>query len=293
VRILLAALTLTRPRARARGRPLPRCGRGISGALTALTFGLAAAGAGEVELPAVEVEGTAFKVTTSDGRVLRSPDLVGAVLTIARGDEPTRLRIDAVERDPVARRGEVWLHDLSLQAADGSWQKLCQPAADGRRQGFPLAGRSHPADGHFEMAEAGVFELTCTSGAEGKCVRFGYLPWAGEPEFALYNACLHMVRADYCGDGTPHTRDGVPIDPYDKLGIRTRALAAGMEFEAAWGADGAVCARRVRVPEVYSLDALRAECPRLLSEDIGEGCTEARASQNPAALLMNRSPKRR
>jgi hypothetical protein len=244
-------------------------------------------------LRSVEVEGTAFKVTMSDGRVLRSPDLVGAVLTIARGGEPVRLRIDAVERDRVARREELWLHDLSVQAADGSWQKLCQPAADGRRQGFPLAGRSHPPGGHFEMAEAGVFELTCTSGAESKCVRFGYLPWTGEQELALYNACLHMVRADYCGDGTPHTRDGTPIDPYDKFGIRTRALSPGMEFEAAWGADGAICVRRVRVPEVYSLDALRAECARLGPEDVGESCTEARVSQNPAALMMNRSPMRR
>jgi hypothetical protein len=245
------------------------------------------------ELPAVEVEGTAFKVTTSDGRVLRSPDLVGAVLTIARDGGPVRLRIDAVERDREARRGEIWLHELSVQAADGSWRQLCQPGTDGRRQGFPLAGRAHPPDGRFEMAEAGVFELTCTSGAEGKCVRFGYQPWAGEQELAVYNACLHMVRADYCGDGTPHTRDGVPIGLYDKFGIRARALMAGMEFEAAWGADGAICVRRVRIPEIYSLDTLRAECPRLSADDIGEGCTEARLSQNPAALLLNRSPKRR
>ena len=283
-------LTLTRPRAVARVHPLPRCGRGVSYAFVCV---LAAAGAGAAELRSVEVEGTAFKVTLADGRVLRSPELVGAVLTIAREGKPARLRIDGVERDRAARRGDIWLHDLSLQAADGSWQKLCQPGPDGRRQGFPLAGRTRSPAGHLEPAEPGVFELTCTSGAEGKCVRFGYLPWNSAQELALYNACLHLVRADYCGDGTPHTGDGVPIDLYDRLGIRKRAPGATtLQFEAAWGPRGAICVRRVRLHELYSLDRLRVECPRLGAEDIGEGCTEARMSQHPAALLINRSPLR-
>src|SRR5687767_1020573 len=101
-----------------------------------VSSGLAAAEA--AELRSVEADGTEFKVMLSDDRVLRSRELVGAVLTIGgarRG--PMRLRIDAVERDPDAKRGEVWLHTLSTQAADGSWQNLCDPGPDGRRQGFP------------------------------------------------------------------------------------------------------------------------------------------------------------
>jgi ADYC domain-containing protein len=155
------------------------------------------------------------------------------------------------------------------------------------------AGRAIAPDGRLEPAEPGVFELACTSGAEGKCVRFGYLPWQGEQELALYNACIHLVRADYCGDGTPHTRDGVLIELYDDLGVRSPSFGAGLEFEAVWGAQGAICVRRARVPELYSLDRLRSECPRLSADDIGEGCSEARMSQTPAAVLANRSPKRR
>jgi hypothetical protein len=32
-------------------------------------------------------------------------------------------------------------------------------------------------DGAMEPTEPGIFEIVCTSGARGKCVRFGYLPW--------------------------------------------------------------------------------------------------------------------
>src|SRR3954464_6851974 len=88
----------------------------------------------------VEADGTEFKALLSDGRTLRSRDLIGATLVIALQGKGVRIRIDAVERDPDARNGIVWLHTLSGQAADGTWQNLCGPGPDGRRQGFPLAG---------------------------------------------------------------------------------------------------------------------------------------------------------
>src|SRR5215471_9259095 len=129
------------------------------------------------ELASIEADATAFKVTMTDGTVLRSSDLVGAELAILTNGRPIPMRIDAVERDPDARRGEVWLHTLSTQTEDGSWRNLCEAGPDGRRQGFPIAGRVRLPDGLFQPAEAGIFELTCTAGAQGKCVRFGYLPW--------------------------------------------------------------------------------------------------------------------
>ena len=78
------------------------------------------------ELLSVEAEGTQFKATMSDGRVLRSPDLVGAQLVIAVAARPILLRIDKVERDPDARFGEVWLHTLATLAENGSWQNACE-----------------------------------------------------------------------------------------------------------------------------------------------------------------------
>ncbi len=160
----------------------------------------------------VEVDGTEFKVTADDGTVLRSPDLVGAVLTIATSGGPLRVRIGAVERDPDARGGPVWLHSFSTPATDGIWQNLCEAGPDGRRQGFPLAFRPRQPDGLMGAAPPGIFELTCTGGARGKCVRFGYRPW-GDGAIERYNACVRMVRADYCGAGEGTTRNGMRPAP--------------------------------------------------------------------------------
>jgi hypothetical protein len=121
------------------------------------------------------VDGTEFKATLADGRVLRSTELVGATLTIPTSDGTMRLRIDAVERDWEAGQAPVWLHSFSTETEDGSWQPLCDPDPDDRRQGFPLAGRGR-SDGTMEPAEPGIFEIVCTSGGRGKCVRFGIFP---------------------------------------------------------------------------------------------------------------------
>src|SRR5262245_27249232 len=186
----------------------------------ALACGLAGpAAAQSASLKSVEVQATEFKVTLTDGRVLRSRDLVGARLVIAMGGQAVRVRIDGVEQDPDAKNGEVLLHTFSAELADGTWQNVCDPGPDGRRQGFPVAGRPRP-DGMLEAAEPGVFELACTSGALGKCIRFGYRPWAFSQGLELrevYNACIRMVRADYCGNGSATTKDGQVIDIYDDV----------------------------------------------------------------------------
>lgn len=238
------------------------------------------------EPKSVEVEGTAFLVTFTSGRTVRSPDIVGATLTISTSRGVLRLRIDSVERDPDAVEGPVWLHNFSVQAADGSWQTMCEAGPDGRRQGFPLSGRPH-TDGRLQAAEPGIFELVCTAGARGKCVRLGYLPWADDAKRDLYNACVRLMRADYCGDGTATTRDGTRIDLYDDHAIQKPTNDPSDSFEAGWTADGAVCVARTRVKENVSLPQLVEACPRL-KDRIGEGCTEESA-RGLGAQLFNRS----
>jgi hypothetical protein len=256
----------------------------------ALACGLAqGAAAQSASLKSVEVQATEFKVTLTDGRVLRSKDLVGARLVIAMGGQALRVRIDGVEPDPDAANGEVWLHTFSAELADGTWQNVCDPGPDGRRQGFPVAGRPR-ADGMLEPAEPGVFELACTSGALGKCIRFGYRPWAFAQGLELrevYNACIRMVRADYCGNGTPTTKDGQSIDIYDDHRIQKPENDPAMDFEAGWSADGAVCVRHVRVKENVSLESLVATCPRL-KDRVGPTCSEETA-RRLGARLFNRS----
>jgi len=248
------------------------------------------------QVKSVDVQGTEFVVTLSDGRALRSRDLIGAVLTTASGDRAMKLRVDSVEPDPgdevasYRAAPSVILHTLSYQGADGQWRNFCDPSASGQRQGFPIAGKARP-DGTIERADPGVFEITCVSGAQGKCVRLGYRPWETLPDGAsmlpVFNACVRLIRADYSGAGQSTTRDGERIDIYDKFGIQTKAADPSLEFEAGWTMDGAVCVRHPRVKENANLTSLSDSVARL-KERVGAACNEETA-RALGAILFNRS----
>lgn len=252
--------------------------------LCALLFGAVATTAAATE-PAsrLAVDGTEFVLYRSDGRVLRSADLVGAELDLGDGRV---LRIDAVRPDPADAR--ILLHRLSQRLADGSWQEACEADREGQHEGFPLPG--HWVDGRYRR-DGAHFALTCTGGAQAKCVRWGYRPWDRAPDGSamedLYEACVHMVRADYCGDGQATTREGMTIDVYDRRGVQQPASGADFQFEAGWAPTGAVCVHHPRVPQNVSLDALAARCPHL-ADALGERCDEAQATAS-GAVLFNRS----
>lgn len=225
------------------------------------------------------VEGTEFVVTQADGGVLRSRDMVGAVLDVTFAGRAVRLRIAAVEPDPEDRSGTIWLHTLESRDAAGSWSNFCSAGPDGRRQGFPLAG-----------GPDGV-ELSCTAGAIAKCVRFGYRRWqeaAGGASLApLHAACVRMVRGDYGGSGEAWTRDGTRIDLYDDVGVQRPDNEPEDSFEAGWSPAGAVCVHHVRVADRTSLKALEARYPALRGRT-GAVCTEEFARAH-GAIVFNRS----
>ena len=208
----------------------------------------------------VAVEGTQFVVTSVDGDVLRSHDLVGEVLRLDVEGEQLLVTIAAV-----GDGGGVVVHDLR---ADG--QPLCMPDPEGRMLGFPVAD------------DAGGWQLTCTSGAVGKCVLAGYRPWDSARMRDLHAACTRMFRADYAGDGETYTRDGTPIAWCDRDGVNPCGDGGAGEFEAAWGVDGATCVARPRFADIITLDEL------VERYDLAE-CSEATAFDDPDALLLNRS----
>ena len=226
----------------------------------------------------ISVEGTEIAVSLGDERRLRSKDLVGAVLRMRFDGQPTEVRIANVEPDPEDRTATVWLHTFEVKQPDGSWNNLCLPGPDGRRQGFPLKDKD------------GAIDLTCSAGAVGKCVRFGYRPWASGPDgeslAPQHAACVRMVRGDY-GGTRPFTRNGMSIDLYDLQDIQKSDMAADQTFEAGWTPDGAVCVHHPRVKENVTLEQLEAEFPRLKGRT-GAVCTEDFARRH-GAILFNRS----
>jgi hypothetical protein len=239
----------------------------------------------------IGVQGTAFKVRLTDGRVLGQEDLVGAILEVSDDTgAPLTVRIDGFvldDRDPAR---EVVLYRMKVLGANGFWQEFCHSDSHDERWAFPLAG-SWTASGEHRN-DVGVFTLTCSSGAIGKCVRFGYKPWALGPDgrsmWDLHQACVRMIRADYCGDGRANTRNGTRIEFYDGLGVQRPEPAEDMSFEAAWSPDGAVCVAHVRVSDFATLDGLPRACPERLAGRIGPVCQEE-AAIRLGGILFNKS----
>jgi ADYC domain len=237
--------------------------------------------------PTIDVVGTTLRVRLADGSTREGTALVGAVLAVASSGRTIRVRIAGVEPDASDPHGEILLYDFRLLRPRGE-EPLCAPDADGRRLGFPLAGRSDPA-GILSSSDGSIFELACTSGAQGKCARFGYAPWRrapdGRPMLDWYNACVRLLRGDYCGDGRPFTRDGTLVDIYDRLGIHASDADPRLTFEAAWGPEGAVCVARTRLPDIIDLEGLGRACPRLVGRLGSAACSE----NVPGGLTFNRS----
>ena len=234
----------------------------------------------------LRVEGTQFIVAVADGRRLTSRELVGAIFDMTTPEGiAAKVRIDAVS--PADDRAGVLLHDLKVRGDDGAWRPMCDADARGRRLAFPMAGRW---EGRDFVADADEWFLTCTSGSQAKCRLWGYDPWGkgpkGESLMAHYAACQHLVRGDYDGRGTAHTRDGTSIDVWDDLGVQTRETAADKDFafEAGWGPKGAVCVAKTRWEGLLPLSVLLASVPRLKAEP----CDEAEARRR-GAVIFNRS----
>jgi hypothetical protein len=150
---------------------------------------------------------------------------------------------------------------------------------------------------------AGKLTLACETGVITKCIRWGYKPWTsrdGQSLAELHQACTRMARADYCGDGQSHTREGTLIDMYDRMGVLAATTESSPEwdlsrvsFEAAWAPDGATCLARTR--DGRALETISQECPgrfQASTTELGQGdrCKLQREGLRPGVpLLRNRS----
>ena len=215
-----------------------------------------------------------------DGQVLHGRALAGATLLIRQGDSTRSVRVDHVDVSG-AGASSILLYTLSVEGSSPSGRRfLCRSDLEGRRAAIPIA------------AENGAIRFTCTSGAEGKCALLGYVPWGGEapyPMRALHQACVHLMRADYGGDGQPATQEGTLIHVYDRFGLRPFRQGTGMLFEAAWSANGAVCVAHTRSARLADLATLAERYSHLAGQVGPRRCNEALMRQRPDALLFNLS----
>jgi hypothetical protein len=196
----------------------------------------------------------------------------------------TAIAPEDAKYDPT-HTGNTYVYTLEQWVADtGKWQAACPADSDGRQVAIPLAAVWDQQGNRNESST--MFTFGCTTGVIAKCYRWGYRPWvSGYGDLtSMHWTCTRLARADYCGNGQPHTHDGTKINVWDTLPPPGPIQSHGggllqlppplMTFEAGWNTGGAVCLSRAR----WALDKgglLAAACPqRLVPPGLGQTVCE-------------------
>ncbi len=183
--------------------------------------------------------GSELSIKATNGVVSSGTALIDAQISFdhqegGKGKKLKGVRITDVQ--PLAPGSDVMLYTLEIKK---------KPLCENGREAILLGDLWDPASGdRITDASDGGLTFACRGAALAKCVEYGYRPWASAAGVSLrdyHEACTRMVRADYCGDGTPHTTDGTPIHVVDKLGVQQVDPNVNYVVEAEWGPDGAVC----------------------------------------------------
>ncbi|WP_437721979.1 ADYC domain-containing protein [Sorangium sp. So ce861] len=242
--------------------------------------GLAATG---ISAEGMSADDDAIEGITVDGAELvagstRGGDFAGSALVASFLDGSTvALRIESAVQSP--SDPDFWLYELSYRDGDHA-VSACGEGEDGAaRPAIALAGRWDPSTGTATggdwIDDPSQLTLACLDSALAKCAMAGYKPWQTVEECdgagdcrslslrPFHQACTRMIRADYCGDGQPHTRNGVPVNIWDNVAIQTPELTgAGWAKNAEWSPEGAVCIDTLRYdPDGATSAYIAAHCP--------------------------------
>ncbi|HKE18455.1 MAG TPA: ADYC domain-containing protein [Kofleriaceae bacterium] len=205
-----------------------------------------------MSLNGMSLNGTQLTGKKASGATVTGAQLVGARMVGTLSDGSTLdLRIDSAATLP-APNSDVWAYAVRYALADGTWSPLCGESGGAPVLAIPLTGTwnydSGVSGGGSWTSSSTSFTFGCRGTALAKCVEFGYKPWKTVDGVSLRNhhqACTRMIRADYCGDGTPWTQNGTQINIYDSLGIQTDA-ATNWSIDAQWTSEGALCFDKLR-----------------------------------------------
>lgn len=207
--------------------------------------------------------GATFNATLSDGKIIP-------------------LKITAVRQAAT----DLWAYKLSYQT-DAGWVTYCRDAAGAEVEAYPLNGvwslSEGAPGGGGRTAPAGMFTFACrVTGAVGKCVDFGYVPWrtvGGTLLQSYHDTCVRAVRADWCGDGRAWTVDGTTINLHDRKLVQTDTDTWAPEAE--WSPTGAVCLNKDRVAKGELRGELFPDCAKTRQTAT---CGTAFTSSNSASL---------
>jgi hypothetical protein len=210
---------------------------------------------------------------------LEQPEYIRNVCT---GKGPT-LDCELLNQPDLGPNADVWLYGIKVydpSTPSAGLQDLCPgggpaiPIAGAWEEGIGHAGPQficdasgqncelqpgHNGGGKIPGTDNTAFVFACYEvGALAKCiVNDEYKPWKTSTAHDLqgnaltvsredaFEACVRMIRADYCGDGQPHTQNGTAIDVSDGIGLESPEIGT-YGFEAEWTPSGASCIAQTR-----------------------------------------------
>jgi len=187
------------------------------------------------------VNGIALNGTSVNGTSVNGTDFIGAHLWAVLSDSNTlELRIDDIALMD-GDNADVYAYAVSA-LTDAGWTPLCGYEPDGSAKRALIVPGTWDLQTGAWSENSGMFSLACRHASVAKCVEFGYKSWLGYADH--HHACVRMLRADYCGDGTPHTVNGTLINLYDDAGVQ--ADTESWPVDAEWTPDGALCVNHHR-----------------------------------------------
>jgi hypothetical protein len=214
------------------------------------------------------------------------------------------MEVALCEAEPAAEDPEMAWYRLEVwNEGKQAWENPCATTAKmPTPRALAVRGVWDATGAHREVP--GKFTFACEGGAIVKCIGWGYRPWqtkGGQSLADYHQACTRMARADYCGDGRTHTREGTTIDIYDGAGVQSRTVTAvaGWDpaqgsFEAGWTPDGAYCLAHTR--DGRAVKKVMDECPGRWvmgkEEELGEGdrcMVRQKEGRKTAVLVRNQS----
>lgn len=151
-------------------------------------------------------------------------------------DTPSKIKIKSVVQSAV--QSDVYFYNVENEVEAGVFAPACLDGAGNPVDAIALKNGWDPDSG-ARIDHSDAITWACRGAALAKAVEWGYRPWVSAAMQETHEAAVRMIRADYCGDGVPHTTNGNAIDVSDKWGIQAPETTWGIE--AKWGPDGAVC----------------------------------------------------
>jgi hypothetical protein len=219
---------------------------------------------------------------------LSGTQLVGARF-LGRSDSnlPLLLRVANAFAPGVNDDPTTWRYMIEYRELNGAWVPICvNDEGTAAIPAIPVDGywdlhEGNPGDG-AKITSGAKFLFACEQvGAIGKCVEAGYRPWGKVGHRKLdgfHEACVRLLRADFCGTSVPHTVDGALVNIYDQLGIQDDTEDWAPEAE--WDEDGARCIS----PDATTAGLADAPC---LEELLDDDCA---TSFHHRTLLVSERP---